>query len=582
MVLTIKNKMILISGFFIAAVLAMAVLNWYSSSKLGSLKETQLTGEKVKSDMLMLRRNEKDFLARTDIKYQGKFLGNFEKIEKHVLELGALADENGLDQTEINSLESVLSAYRDKFNQLVNVQKKIGLSHKEGLNGSLRSAVHDAETKIKELKNHQLMSQMLMLRRREKDFMLRDDPKYIEKFTKDYGKLIATLDKSRIPSAARADIEKAMQAYHQGFIAYTDGAKEKGLSSKQGVLGEMRKTVHQSETLLKEIEKDVAAATDSAISSMQTMVVVLVLIIGASAMSGMFLIARSILRPLGIMMRATDDLHRGEGDLTYRLPDFGKNELGETAHSINGFIEKIQLVLLEVRNSIVSISGSSAQMHATAESLSQSASEQAASVEETSSSLEEMGASINQNAENADTTRGIAQQAAQEASEGGKSVGQTSRAMKEVAEKVNLIEDIAYKTNLLALNAAIEAARAGEHGKGFAVVADEVRKLAERSQGAAQEITELTANSVSIADRASELLQKIVPSIEKTATLVDEISAGSDEQRAGVTQVNAAIGQLDRVAQSNAASSEELSATSESMNLDVQNLNETIGFFKLS
>lgn len=302
----------------------------------------------------------------------------------------------------------------------------------------------------------------------------------------------------------------------------------------------------------------------------------LVLLIGLA-----LFIIKSITGPVSAMLEAAEELRDGDGDLTRRLPHFGNDEIGRTAQAFNGFVEKIQNVLIDVRNAVDNMASASQQVNATAQSLSQGSSEQAASVEETSASLEEMGASINQNTENAKITDGMATSAAREAQEGGDAVKETVVAMKQIADKIGIIEDIAYKTNLLALNAAIEAARAGEHGKGFAVVADEVRKLAERSQSSAQEISDLSVDSVKIAERAGKLLEEMVPAIQKTADLVQEISAASDEQSSGVGQVNTAIGQLDKVAQTTAASSEELAATSDELNGHAAQLQATIGFFKL-
>ncbi|MCP4129031.1 MAG: methyl-accepting chemotaxis protein, partial [Gammaproteobacteria bacterium] len=153
---------------------------------------------------------------------------------------------------------------------------------------------------------------------------------------------------------------------------------------------------------------------------------------------------------------------------------------------------------------------------------------------------------------------------------------------KTIASKISLIEDIAYKTNLLSLNAAIEAARAGEHGKGFAVVATEVRKLAETSRLTAEEINGLASGSVDIAEQAGKLLEEMVPNIQKTADLVQEISAASGEQSSGVTQINDSMTQLDKATQQNASASEELAATSEELSGQAEQLQQSVAYFKLA
>ncbi|MBU2112288.1 MAG: PAS domain-containing protein [Gammaproteobacteria bacterium] len=270
-----------------------------------------------------------------------------------------------------------------------------------------------------------------------------------------------------------------------------------------------------------------------------------------------------------------------KGDLTVMVTGEYLGTFDVLKQSVNGTLQSLRQVIAEVRSNSETLAQASTEVSSTAQSLAQGASEQAASVEETSAAVEQMTASISQNAENAKITDGMASKAAGEAREGGKAVEDTVSAMKQIASKIGIVDDIAYQTNLLALNAAIEAARAGEHGKGFAVVAAEVRKLAERSQIAAQEISELATGSVQKAERAGSLLTEIVPAISKTSDLVQEIAAASDEQSAGVSQINESMAQVTQATQQNASSSEELAATAEEMSGQAETLMQLVSYFVL-
>ncbi|NWA27483.1 MCP four helix bundle domain-containing protein [Pseudomonas gingeri] len=290
-------------------------------------------------------------------------------------------------------------------------------------------------------------------------------------------------------------------------------------------------------------------------------------------------ISRIIANPLKTAASVATQL--AEGNLAVTIEPGSKDETGRVLTAMQTMVGKLSQIIGEVRTAADNLASASEEVSATAQSMSQATSEQAASVEETSASVEQMSASINQNTENAKVTDGMASKAAKEATDGGDSVQQTVQAMKKIAQRISIIDDIAYQTNLLALNAAIEAARAGEHGKGFAVVAAEVRKLAERSQVAAQEIGELSTSSVEMAERAGHLLDEMVPSINKTSDLVQEITAASEEQAAGVAQINTAMNQLNQVTQQNASSSEELAATAEEMSSQAEQLQQAMSFFTL-
>jgi methyl-accepting chemotaxis protein len=270
-----------------------------------------------------------------------------------------------------------------------------------------------------------------------------------------------------------------------------------------------------------------------------------------------------------------------QGDLTQELNGNYQGVFAQLQADVNKMSRQLVTTISDVNAAAGALTAAAGQVSSTSQSLSQSASEQAASVEQTTASLQEMAASVKQNADNANITDGMATKAAREVQAGASSVTQTVDAMKSIASKISIIDDIAYQTNLLALNAAIEAARAGEHGKGFAVVAAEVRKLAERSQVAAQEIGQLAGSSVRLAEQAGAVLVQMVPTINKTSELVQEISAASSEQTSGVNQITTAMGHLNSATQQNASASEELSATAEELSGQAAQLQDMMAFFRL-
>lgn len=267
-----------------------------------------------------------------------------------------------------------------------------------------------------------------------------------------------------------------------------------------------------------------------------------------------------------------------EGDLTLRLADGKRTGIFD---ALVKMLEKQKEIVSEIQAAANNVASGSQELSTSSEEMSQGATEQSASAEEVSSTMEQMTANIRRNAANAMQTEKIAIKAAEDAVEGGKAVSETVSAMKNIAEKISFIEEIARQTDLLALNAAIEAARAGDHGKGFAVVASEVRKLAERSRTTATEIRKISGNSVSVAEKAGEMLARMVPDIQKTADLVQEITAKSREQSAAADQVNSAIQQLENVIQQNATVSEEMASTSEELSAQAQQLQVTIEFFRV-
>ncbi len=316
------------------------------------------------------------------------------------------------------------------------------------------------------------------------------------------------------------------------------------------------------------------------VRNVRNAVVIMAVIAVAVAILIFALFARSISSPLVGAVVLSESV--SQGDLTAAITSKGKDEIGALNSALSTMVDRLSTIVSSVRASADHVSSGARELSSSATQLSQGAAQQAAAAEEVSSAMEQMDSNIRNNADNAIKTKAIAEKAAADAQEGGDAVRNTVDSMRQISEKITIVEEIARQTNLLALNAAIEAARAGESGKGFAVVAAEVRKLAERSQKAAGEITDLANSSVQIAETAGSTIESLVPGIQKTADLVLEIESSSREQSLGATQINKALGELDKVVQVNASSSEEMASTTEELAGQAEALLDAMKYFKLN
>ena len=399
----------------------------------------------------------------------------------------------------------------------------------------------------------------------------------------EFGKTLLTEEGKRIFNELKDNL-KAYEPLKDKVIRLVRGGKtNEALFVYQGELEKYRNAVQISITKAGEMKialaKERSARNTAEAGSAMRSMIILVIAGMIVAIGFGFVISNIISRPIKRGVEFATAI--AGGDLTQKLDVNQKDEVGQLAKALNDMTDNLKGIIENIKSASDNVASGSQEMSANSEQMSQGATEQAAAAEEASSSMEEMTSNIKQNADNALQTEKISKKSAEDASEGGKAVAETVVAMKEIAGKISIIEEIARQTNLLALNAAIEAARAGEHGKGFAVVASEVRKLAERSQTAAGEISRLSKTSVEVAEKAGQMLQKIVPDIRKTAELVQEITVASDEQNSGAEQINNAIQQLNQVIQQNASASEEMASTAEELSSQAEQLIDTISFFKV-
>ena len=270
-----------------------------------------------------------------------------------------------------------------------------------------------------------------------------------------------------------------------------------------------------------------------------------------------------------------------DGDLTQNVEVDSNDEIGHMSEKLNQMSAKLREIVARITIGAEDVNTSGNEMSRTAQQMNDGASAQSSSTEEISTAIEQMSARIAQNTANAQQTEQIADKALLNIRKTNEASQKSMEAMKNIAQKISIIDEIAFQTNLLALNAAVEAARAGEQGKGFAVVASEVRKLAERSAKAASEIDQVSHNAVAVSENASALLRNIIPDIERTSTLVREVAAASNQQSAGIDQINSSMQSLNNVTQSNAASAEEMASTSASLAVQSEELKQAVSFFKI-
>lgn len=607
----IKAKLFLSTCLLGTSMLLMLALQMYSVSTMHSLLEGIETADAIDKGVLQLRRNEKDFLARKDEKYIGKFKKNVEAIKVQSTDLKRTFQSFDLSIQQISEFDAILSDYQRIFERLNQQQKTIGYKTDLGLQGRLQIASTSLLDSI-DSSDYQSQSELYQLRHLEKQFLLEPSDASL-----------GAMDNAVTASSALQSSNAGLLAqYHQAFIALYDAKQAFGFNQKLGLLGNMRKTVHQTETLLKNIvssNKQKITETEDSIAVIQF---ALFFVILAIAIVISVLTSRSILRPIEQLRDLMITIGETK-DLSLTAPSDGEDEIAEMSSHFNQMVTQFRGLISEVNTSVVALNDATNQLATNVSVTTQGVQSQMAETDMVATAITEMVATVDEISKNTTDTANKAELTNQNAISGQQGVEKTIEQIHQlssnlldsqqvitalesdsqsIGQVLEVIRGIAEQTNLLALNAAIEAARAGEQGRGFAVVADEVRSLASKTQDSTKEIESIisqfqgrTAEIVDLmatcrdqgevsaqqASSTGEMLQEITDDVSVILGMAQSVAAAIEEQSAVASEVNKHVVTIRDVTDETSELSDKNSDMSQEVAAQSNSLNEAVSQFKI-
>lgn len=620
--LTIKRRLQL--NALTVALAMLAFLYVIITGSQTTLKLTNITqqAEQLNIHQLQLSAHEKTFLFYKQPQALSLFEQEYAQLNKQIIQLQSQMQDSEIDTQQITLYMRLIKSFYSDFNEVVRLQKSIGLHQDDGLYGQLRSAVHEVESLLNQQDEYQLLTLMLQLRRAEKDFMLRLDEKYLASFQDHVDTLQQKITSSSLSQNIKSNLKNLLSNYQSAFQTLVKTQLELGVDLDSGALGRMQQSVEQSDQLVMQLVADTKLQVEASIAKAQSVAIMVFIISGIIVLTLVYLTSRSIIVPVERIYQSINKIRRNN-DLTVTIEQIGNDEITIMSKDFNSLIGDFNNLINEVNGALNALNIATENLSESTAATSSGMQDQLHEADMVATAATEMQATIQDISHNTEAAAKKAESTNLSAQQGRSEVESTvahirglSDSLEHASSVVSLLEKdgetigsvldviraIADQTNLLALNAAIEAARAGEQGRGFAVVADEVRSLAQRTQESTSEIEGIintlqqrTQEVVSImhqcrsqgdesasqANRAGELLGAITEDVQTIMEMSTQIAVAIDQQSQVASEVNKNVVSIRDIARNTSGHAANNAQTSEEVSAQARVLFAAIDKFKV-